>query len=167
VVKEDKDNMAMENVPFIEAEPTVIVDKAHKTSRYWVGVRAWMKEGPGGMEEHIYPFFFDHVCGITFPHETGRLGKDPSRPGSRTVVSRTPGQVVELTDDQVEEIKQVVARRTVRLAGKARRSSIYNVNDPYYTPQEGDEPLSRYIYMKKLDENQQGVPIVPPLIGED
>jgi len=92
------------------------------------------------------------VGGITFPRAMGELidkdgGGQPTFTGGR-------GDMVELTDDQVERIQKAVARKVLRWVGSGanRRPMKLDMDSPYYIQQKADEPLGRYLYMLRTDD---------------
>lgn len=88
------------------------------------------------------------IAGHCFPRYIERLEEQ----GGETVRSREYGVVVDLTDVEVDAIKNAVARRVVREEG-ARRD-ILEIGSAGYSPSPSDVPMAEFLYMFPVEEGQ-------------
>jgi len=84
------------------------------------------------------------VGGVRFVRATGPMNGDHE-------FTNPPGQVVQLTEEQVERIKEHLGFLVVRQFGHDRR--VLDKQSPTYRYQEGDEYLGRYLYFYELDRD--------------
>jgi hypothetical protein len=123
--------------------PREIAPELTRTKKYRIGTKE-------GSPRQNYT-----VAGICFPLYIERLEDQ----GGDTVRSREYGVVVDLTDEEVKNIVQAVARRVVREEG-ARRD-ILEIGSVGYMPNPKDVPMSDFLYMLPVEEGQsilQGPP---------
>jgi hypothetical protein len=102
------------------------------------------------------PHYNVAIAGIMFQRtsEINVVKGDPPR----TVTTEALGQVLELTQDKIDQILSRVQNEVVRFRGKrlddegGRRGLILNINNKNFRRAEGDLPLGMYVYIVKLNE---------------
>jgi len=116
-----------------------------ETKRYWVGA----------VEDA--PFECRHAFGVTFQKWSGVVEADP-RTGKLVLDRASRGLIVELTDEQVVEVQNSIARKIVRTTGNREdatgnyRCDTHNVLASGFRTMPKDTPLGRYMYMIEVDE---------------
>jgi hypothetical protein len=99
------------------------------------------------------------VAGVCFPRQTkvavaGSEGK--------TEWSTRKGDYLRLTDEQVSRLKNKIMGRVQRRfqVGRAHERGIgdvYIIGAPNYIPEEGDEPLSRFLHIREVEAPPEAV----------
>lgn len=124
-------------------EPTIVVEQDRKM--YHVGTL------PGCSHHNVT------VGGICFPEETEVVTLNPNT--RLTDRSKRKGDIIPLTQIQVDRIKKAVGERVIRWMGahKAengeeipRRGFIRVTTDKRFSPGPTDEPIAKYLYMDEL-----------------
>lgn len=117
------------SIPPIKAEPTI---------RYYIGV---LKSSPLDMASAGGMMFHKHID----PTKQKRNSPD-------TYKDRKAGQVVELSEKQVDLIKKRILERVVRF--RSTEVVVISTNkDAKYSRYPNDEPLAKHLYMVKLTGN--------------
>ena len=112
--------------------------KVDPTTRYYIGV---IKSSPLDMASAGGMMFHKHID----PTKQKRNSPD-------TYKDRKAGQVVELTDKQIELIKKKIIERVVRF--RSTEVVVISSNkEAKYTRYPTDEPLAKHLYMVKLPGN--------------
>lgn len=133
------------NTPELLTLPTPAAK--YVTKNYHVGTTP---EGP----------FHNVTVVVCFPERSDTLS--PKVDGSYDRRTRD-GDIVPLTDEQVEVIKTRLKKKVVRILQRPKYDEdgrcvqratglILNTDSPRYRPQQGDEPLAKYLYMRPMAE---------------
>ena len=104
-------------------------------TKYWVGVT------------NAAPFHAVTNAGVRFTRQLGKLDQDENK---APVYTGRRGQIVALTDKQVDLVREVVAKKVVRPMG--RSAQIFVIGAANYSPYPQDVPLGAYLYMHRLGE---------------
>lgn len=128
----------------------ILAEDELATTTYWLGVL------PVSKIEVI------HIGGVAFHKKTGVPHRDES--SGVTSYTDSPGQVLELTDAQVDRIKADVLQKVVRRIGGRWR--LLNRNGKTYRAQGGDESVARYLYMHDLSQTGGRPPVAPRAMME-
>lgn len=117
--------------------------KARKT--YWIGLLPEIE-----LDGQVIKTPFQQVVlgGQNFPLDMFTLREEPD--GKIVTDSRKVGNVVQLTDEQVEKIKQACKEKIVRIDGPL--AGMYSIKNKYYQAEEGDLFVGRFIYMTDPEE---------------
>jgi hypothetical protein len=108
------------------------------------------------------------IGGVTFQRFTNGLALNPSRPDVLEQTAAREGKVEELTSAQITRVLEAAYWGVVRWINKQKKQGIIlskkrrpfaNGRDDQdgfigqpYEPQEGDEPLSQFVYLEPLNE---------------
>lgn len=125
-----------------EVQPKVSIPDVEPQKPYRVGMK------PGAPKQDIA------LAGICFPLYTEVV----TGSGAQTIRSRRDGDVVRLSDRQVEQIKKAAARKVFRMEG-ARRI-ILDASDKNYAPLHTDESVARYVYMVPMVEEPDMMAVI-------
>lgn len=104
-------------------------------TKFWVGVT------------NEAPFHAVTNAGVRFTRQLGKLDQDENK---APVYTGRRGQIVALTDKQVDLVREVVAKKVVRPMG--RSAQIFVIGAANYSPYPKDVPLGAYLYMHRLGE---------------
>lgn len=134
--------MPMKDSRSITVEPVVVPDR---------GVRRYHC----GAIDPACPFYSVDVGGISFPRMTELVKTDDQT--RETVRMPRPGAFYELTDADVERVKDAIARKVIRWANRDKtKAYILNVREVDGAPNkryrkiDSDEPLGKFLYMKEV-----------------
>lgn len=125
-------------IPILEPEaikvsiPTAQYKPALPTKKYWVGLR---KEFKHRSQVDVAGVSFSLIVTPVQPSEDGGDYRN-----------RYLGQVVNLTDEDVEKVKRRLMTKVVR------GGYLVDVDKVHQRPQPGDEPLARFVYMVRLPD---------------
>lgn len=77
------------------------------------------------------------------------------RSPAETVRANKPGQIYKLTYEKVQSILSAAKKLIVRTVKTAsgHRTQIYSIENPHYSPNQNDAPITDYIYMYEVPEN--------------
>ena len=102
--------------------------------------------------ERDCPFECLHLAGQDFPLITEHV---ETTPGAGTRRTTLPGKLIQLTEQEVKDIKAASERKMFRWTGD--RATIVDKAGTHqrpYRPDAGDEPVSEYIYIREVDPEQ-------------
>lgn len=131
-----------------------------KAEEFWIGVRRGA------------PFFSDTLAGIRFQQEThinvldkrgnlqidDRTGLTKTRSADGCMVRITPEQMRLLADRLAKkavvtvELPDKVNREGQVVESDRRRGRIVNLDSPSYEHTEGEEPIARFLYLRRRSE---------------
>jgi hypothetical protein len=125
----------------VTVEPVVIPDRA-------------VRRFHCGAIEKTCPFFSVTVGGYSFPRRTELVASDQQT--RETVRTSRPGAFYELSELEIDRIKNAISRKVIRWADKDHtKGFILNVKEADGTPSkryrklDNDEPLGKFLYMKE------------------
>lgn len=125
--------------------PDLIEEDAIATRTFWIGTMT-------GCKIEVI-----HVGGVAFPRKTGTPHFDEGT--KTTTYTDEPGQVIDLSEAQVERIKADVLQKVIRPVGGRWR--MLTRNGKTYRAQVGDIPAGRFLYMHDLSETGGRKPAAP------
>lgn len=89
------------------------------------------------------------VGGFCFPRRTERV----TGHGSETRRDEVKGSIVELSDENIERIKEGASKRVVRATKNNKRAQVYHVEGKYFRPRPEDQSVSKFLYIEPLSSS--------------
>lgn len=121
---------------FFELPP---IQATEETKPYWVGTL------PGCPRLNV------SAGGISFPRYTDPpTGTDPDSMQTQRAWSK--GDLVYLTEGQVNAIRESIKNKVVRFVGNRGQGFIYALGNPSFQREHSDQPLAMFLYMLPADD---------------